>query len=59
MRVLIDTNVLADLLLGRDPYYELDAYGGGEIIPLFFDFCQRQICSMKLMIKYRLYRNRV
>ena len=23
MRVLIDTNVLADLLLGRDPYYDI------------------------------------
>ena len=23
MRVLIDTNILADLLLGRDPYYDI------------------------------------
>lgn len=23
MRVLIDTNILADVLLGRDPYYDL------------------------------------
>ncbi|MDE7131003.1 MAG: PIN domain-containing protein [Lachnospiraceae bacterium] len=26
MRILIDTNVLADVLLGRDPYYDI-AYG--------------------------------
>ena len=23
MRILIDTNVLADVLLGRDPYYDI------------------------------------
>ena len=58
MRILIDTKMYEQTCyLAESFIMNLTLTREGKQFLSFFDFCQRQICSMKLMMKYRLHRS--
>ena len=55
MRALIDTNILADLLFGRDPYIILSALDNEDFSD--FEDCLQEKCAVAVSADYIVSRN--